>query len=245
MLLPFPRPRSPPSTPSPPSHRPTSRSPSPALPTKTPSTPRSRRGRGPAAVATVRTPHLSHESSALARGPGPASALRAILAAAPARFRDCDLSLAYSTVRDGCSLGSFHARAAEECAPRGAGALGGPLLMLVRDAGGAVFGAYAAVGAWRPGQHYFGTGESFVFKEEKDGFVVYPWSRRNNWFQLASQSSIALGGGGAFAFSLDDMLEKGSSGPCETFDSPCLASGTSFDCVVFEAWRLVPPSTLS
>jgi len=39
-----------------------------------------------------------------------------------------------------------------------------------------------------------------------------------------------------FAFQLDAQLEKGTSGPCSTFNSPCLASSEMFECHKFEVW---------
>jgi hypothetical protein len=38
-----------------------------------------------------------------------------------------------------------------------------PSLLLVRDAGGAVFGAYVT-DAWRYAPRFYGTGESYVFQ---------------------------------------------------------------------------------
>lgn len=61
--------------------------------------------------------------------------------------------LIYSTARDGISLATMM-RKAEKVAPS---------LLLVRDAGGAVFGAYVT-DAWRYAPRFYGTGESYVFQ---------------------------------------------------------------------------------
>lgn len=50
-----------------------------------------------------------------------------------------------------------------------------------------------------------------------------------------------MGGGGKFALFLDSMFERGSSGPCATYNSPCLASSDQFDVIVLEAYKLVSP----
>lgn len=111
-------------------------------------------------------------------------------------------------------------------------------MLVIRDDSGAVFGCYVSTG-WRISKHYYGNGETFVFKLAPD-LAVYKWSRENSWFQLATSDSLALGGGGNFALFLDSLLEHGSSRPCPTFNSPALASKLQFSVVVLEAYKLVP-----
>lgn len=153
-----------------------------------------------------------------------------ILAAVPARHQNDDLRLVYSTCRDGASLRRFYSLASK-CT--------GPLLLLVRDSEDAVFGAYTPDPRWRVEKEYFGSGEAFVFSLAPT-LQVYPWARNNKYFQLGRPESLAVGGGGAFALCLDDMFERGSSGACATFDSPCLASERDFEVTVFEAWEMCP-----
>ena len=43
-------------------------------------------------------------------------------------------------------------------------------VLLIRDDTGKVFGAYLCE-QWRPGMHFYGLGESFVFSFDKDGKV--------------------------------------------------------------------------
>jgi hypothetical protein len=47
-----------------------------------------------------------------------------------------------------------------------------PSLLLVRDAGGAVFGAYVT-DAWRYAPRFYGTGESYVFQVGGGGLQSY------------------------------------------------------------------------
>lgn len=61
---------------------------------------------------------------------------------------------------------------------------------------------------------------------------------RNDFFQLARPTSLALGGGPRFALTLDADLGRGRSGPCETFGSECLASEEEFDVGRVELWSL-------
>jgi hypothetical protein len=171
-------------------------------------------------------PTLSEQSHAVA---DPA-VLAPVVAAIPARYRDSDLRVVYSTVHHGASIRTFM----DSCA-----LCKGPLLLFVRDKGGAVFGAFTTEPKWKLKKKYYGTGEAFCFTL-KPNVAVYPWSHKNKFFQTATPESIAMGGGGAFALFLGDMFERGTSGDCETFDSPMLSSTELFEVTVFEAWELVP-----
>ena len=120
-------------------------------------------------------------------------------------------------------------------------------MLLIRDAGREVFGFYLSQ-AWRISPCYYGNGETFVFNTKEKEFgvgneiQVHGWSRSNSLFQLASPNSLALGGGagGGFALFVDSMLERGTSRPCATFNSPALTAAEHFDIVVLEAFALVP-----
>lgn len=135
-------------------------------------------------------------------------------------------------MRNGVSLKTFYAKCAGP----------DPIVVLVRDGGKAVFGCYTSV-PWKSATHYYGNGEGFVFTLAPK-FDVFKWSRTNSFFQLGSSDSIAVGGGGKFALFLDSMFERGSSGPCATYNSPCLASADQFDIIVVEAYKLVSPFKL-
>ena len=95
---------------------------------------------------------------------------------------------------------------------------------------------------------YYGTGETFVFTLEPS-ICVYKWSEKNSLFMMLDDSAIAMGGGGSFAIYLDNNLHYGTSGNCETFNSPSLASSpaskskdnkvkdsSKFVCVDLEIW---------
>lgn len=135
-------------------------------------------------------------------------------------------------MRDGVSLQTFFAKCAGP----------DPIVLLIRDSGKAIFGCYTSV-PWKSSKHYYGNGEGFVFTLSPT-LNVYKWSRNNSFFQLASANSLAVGGGGKFALFLDSMFERGSSGPCGTYNNPCLASADQFDVIVAEAYKLVSPVRL-
>lgn len=159
-----------------------------------------------------------------------------ILAHAPSRFSTSPaLRLLYSTRMDGISLTSMYAK----CKNRA------PTLLAIRDSGGARFGCFVTAPWTRETKPtYYGSGESFCWKAQDGGsdggesVNVYTWSRRNKYFQCSTAGYVALGGGGHFALRLDDDLMRGSSGACETYGSPCLASGEEFECVVLELWAV-------
>eukprot|EP00923_Selenidium_pygospionis_P037581 GHVN01065865.1.p1 GENE.GHVN01065865.1~~GHVN01065865.1.p1 ORF type:complete len:1126 (-),score=204.26 GHVN01065865.1:1383-4760(-) len=67
---------------------------------------------------------------------------------------------------------------------------------------------------------------------------VFHWSRRNQFMTFSDRQSIALGGGGSFALTIDKDFLRGSSSPCTTFNSPCLASKPDFIVKNFQVWVL-------
>lgn len=173
---------------------------------------------------TVHTPCLSHPSVIVSA----AEHLTSLQSAIPSRFQSCDWQCVYSTMQHGVSLQTFY----NNCEGPD------PVVVLIRDSNGHSFGCYNT-GAWRQSQKYYGTGEGFVFTIKPE-LKIYKWSRENSYFQLGRAGSIAMGGGGKFALFLDSMFERGSSGPCATFNSPCLASSSEFDVIVLEAYKVVP-----
>lgn len=153
-----------------------------------------------------------------------------LAAALPPRYQARGWSLLYSTSRHGISLQTLYRRCAGNTAS----------VLLVRDAGGYVFGAFCTE-AWRPSARFFGTGEMFVFQLAPHK-VMFPWQVRsamkNDFFMYAQQEAMAVGGLGAFAIWLDAELLQGSSGSCGTFGSPCLASKEEFKVAAVELWGL-------
>ncbi|CEG35131.1 hypothetical protein, variant 1 [Plasmopara halstedii] len=114
-----------------------------------------------------------------------------------------------------------------------------PTLLVVKDAKGNVFGGFAS-DEWHRAFNYYGTGESFLFSfantSAAGGFVKYQWSRKNSYFMLCSDESLIMGGGGNFGLFLDSDLSRGTSGACETFNSPPLTVSQEFSCVQVELW---------
>ena len=132
----------------------------------------------------------------------------------------------YSTKRDGTSLKSLYRRSSGK----------GVTVLVVRDAGGAIFGAFCPE-AWKVHARYVGTGESFVFTLAPEG-MKYAWSGENDYYMFGAADSLSVGGGSAHAIRLEEDLLQGSSGECETFQSPSLASENMFRTSRIELWAL-------
>ncbi|KAI6693670.1 hypothetical protein NL676_021380 [Syzygium grande] len=74
------------------------------------------------------------------------------------------------------------------------------------------------------------------------------WNRRkhplsaNRYYCICMNDSLALGGGGNFALSLDGDLLSGTIGPCETFGNLCLAHSPEFELKNVELWGFIHSS---
>uniref|UniRef100_A0A1I7SM47 Rab-GAP TBC domain-containing protein n=1 Tax=Bursaphelenchus xylophilus TaxID=6326 RepID=A0A1I7SM47_BURXY len=129
-------------------------------------------------------------------------------------------------------------------------------LLIIRTTTGEIFGAYCSA-CWaerrdvreRARTRYFGTGESFVFKQPKDQLfpTIYPWVGRNHeqpdqcpqMFMTAGDKFLIIGSGGGDAIAIRDELTHGLSYPCETFGSAALVNNTSFDIDELEVFNVV------
>ena len=137
-------------------------------------------------------------------------------------------SLLYSTSQHGASLHTLLTLVQRQK----------PTLLILSTNKGHVFGGYATE-SWHIDSHYYGTGESFLFSFSEQ-FERYPWSHKNSYFMLCKRTAIGMGGGGSFGFLLDADLYHGTSGPCDTYDSPCLSPETEFNCTDVEIWGFLP-----
>jgi hypothetical protein len=138
----------------------------------------------PAARAGVAGNTSSSSSSSSAQQHQLVDGLAHLAAALPARYQSRDWSLLYSTSRHGISLQTLYRRCAASS----------PSVLLVRDAGGYVFGAFCAE-AWRPSARFFGTGETFVFQLAPHK-VMFPWQVRAgpcSWLLLAAAVKPSAG----------------------------------------------------
>lgn len=148
----------------------------------------------------------------------------------PTKYRIRDLRLLYKGSVDGFNIRTFYTRVRHQ----------GPNLLIVQDMKKHVFGAFVP-SSWRKSEYYYGTGETFVMKLHPE-FKPYTWTSKNSYFVLAKNDFIAIGGGSNFAIWLDQSFRKGSSLPCDTFDSPELSKTGDFTCMDLEVYGFDDPS---
>lgn len=104
-------------------------------------------------------------------------------------------TLLYSLDQHGISLATFYSRVSPHCA------LGGCLLA-VRDAEDQTFGVWMGDGIRKSastgsGRGYYGSGESFLWKQESDDAAaqVFKWTGKNDYVALCESDYISFGGG--------------------------------------------------
>eukprot|EP00299_Pterocystis_sp_00344_P014602 c7242_g1_i1.p1 GENE.c7242_g1_i1~~c7242_g1_i1.p1 ORF type:complete len:475 (-),score=109.22 c7242_g1_i1:50-1474(-) len=147
----------------------------------------------------------------------------------PVSLQFSDWVLLYSLSKHGISLNTFYRLTEDQ----------GPTVIVIRASSGCVFGGFATE-SWRPEHQYYGSGDCFVFRTTP-AFQLFPWSQRNEYFLYSTHDSIGMGGGGHFAFVLDKEFLEGSTGKCDTFDSPALTTSPEFRCVDLEVWGFQKP----
>ncbi|XP_038051360.1 nuclear receptor coactivator 7-like isoform X2 [Patiria miniata] len=145
----------------------------------------------------------------------------------PARTEGYSWKNIYSTAEHGYSLRNLY---------RSMNGIDSPVLIIIRDSSGMIFGALSPC-AVKVSEHYYGTGETFLFNFIDWELNVYRWTGENNFFIKGNYNSLTLGGGdGAFGLWLDGDLYRGRSRSCKTFSNPCLAHDEDFIIADLEAW---------
>lgn len=67
----------------------------------------------------------------------------------------------------------------------------------------------------------------------------YKWTGVNDMFVISDFNCFAMGGGGGgFAFQLDDELDTGVSNRSDTYNNGQLSSSEFFKCLNLEVWLL-------
>uniref|UniRef100_A0A8C5MJZ8 Nuclear receptor coactivator 7 n=1 Tax=Leptobrachium leishanense TaxID=445787 RepID=A0A8C5MJZ8_9ANUR len=144
----------------------------------------------------------------------------------PARVQGYSWHLAYSTNKHGTSLKTLY---------RNLSCLDSPVLLVTKDMDNQVFGAYATH-PFRLSDHYYGTGETFLFTFNPD-FKIFKWSGENSYFINGDISSLEIGGGGGrFGLWLDSDLYHGRSNSCSTFNNEMLSKKEDFVVQGVEVW---------
>uniref|UniRef100_A0A2K5W8P8 Oxidation resistance protein 1 n=2 Tax=Macaca fascicularis TaxID=9541 RepID=A0A2K5W8P8_MACFA len=127
-------------------------------------------------------------------------------------------TLVYGTGKHGTSLKTLY---------RTMTGLDTPVLMVIKDSDGQVFGALASE-PFKVSDGFYGTGETFVFTFCPE-FEVFKWTGDNMFFIKGDMDSLAFGGGGGeFALWLDGDLYHGRSHSCKTFGNRTLSKKEDF-----------------
>ncbi|XP_043074201.1 oxidation resistance protein 1b isoform X2 [Puntigrus tetrazona] len=135
-------------------------------------------------------------------------------------------SLAFSTSKHGMSIKSLY---------RAMQAQDSPVLMVIKDSDGQMFGALASE-PFKVSDGFYGTGETFVFTFCPE-LEVFKWTGDNMFFIKGDMDSLAFGGGGGeFGLWLDGDLYHGRTHSCKTFGNPMLSKTEDFYVQDIEIW---------
>uniref|UniRef100_A0A286XG69 Oxidation resistance protein 1 n=1 Tax=Cavia porcellus TaxID=10141 RepID=A0A286XG69_CAVPO len=135
-------------------------------------------------------------------------------------------TLVYGTGKHGTSLKTLY---------RTMTGLDTPVLLVIKDSDGQVFGALASE-PFKVSDGFYGTGETFVFTFCPQ-FEVFKWTGDNMFFIKGDMDSLAFGGGGGeFALWLDGDLYHGRSHSCKTFGNHTLSKKEDFFIQDIEIW---------
>ncbi|XP_006875791.1 PREDICTED: TLD domain-containing protein 2 [Chrysochloris asiatica] len=157
-----------------------------------------------------------------------ASEIRQLSLHLPPRVTGNSWRLAFCTARDGFSLQRLYRQMEGHS---------GPVLLVLRDQDGQMFGAFSS-SAIRLSKRFYGTGETFLFSFSPQ-LKVFKWTGNNSFFVKGNLDSLMIGSGsGQFGLWMDGDLYHGGSHPCATFDNEVLARQEQFCIKELEAWVL-------
>lgn len=192
---------------------------------------------GTSGVAKASTSHaseeflscLTDESSFIS-----ANLFEFLYSSIPNIVKGCKWVLLYSTMKDGISLRTLLRKSVN---------VSGPCLLIVGDMQGAIFGGLLD-SPLKPTtkRKYQGTSQSFVFTTIYGEPRLFRATGANRYYYLCLNDLLAFGGGGNFAFCLDEDLLHGTSGPCDTFGNLCLAHSPEFELKNVELWGFMHSS---
>ncbi|XP_073677501.1 oxidation resistance protein 1b isoform X2 [Garra rufa] len=135
-------------------------------------------------------------------------------------------SLAFSTSKHGMSIKSLYRAMQGQYSP---------VLMVIKDSDGQLFGALASE-PFKVSDGFYGTGETFVFTFCPE-LEVFKWTGDNMFFIKGDMDSLAFGGGGGeFGLWLDGDLYHGRTHSCKTFGNPMLSKTEDFYVQDIEIW---------
>jgi hypothetical protein len=139
----------------------------------------------------------------------------------PIRFKQRNWVLIYSTFEHGTLMDTMYRKMQD----------GGPFLIIIFTVNQESIGAFLDVHCLEDESKYYGGGETFVFHWKDQLIKKYKWTKANDYLISSNGKTIYIGGGITSKPSIyisEDLL-RGSSGDCETFNSPSLTSENDFE----------------
>ncbi|XP_055333072.1 uncharacterized protein LOC129584782 [Paramacrobiotus metropolitanus] len=148
----------------------------------------------------------------------------------PALARFAKLDLTYSTDQHGYGLHNLYRRVGDSEAP---------VLIIIEDAQGHVFGALISCPP-KISRFFTGNGESMVFCREIE-WHLHKWTDTSNYNIMKGElDSLTIGcASGAAAIWLDESLYRGRTQGCNTFSSDPLCDCGDFLIKAVEMWTFV------
>ncbi|KAJ8679781.1 hypothetical protein QAD02_015568, partial [Eretmocerus hayati] len=147
----------------------------------------------------------------------------------PARAQGYLWTLVFSTSQHGFSLNSMYRKMSK---------IESPILLVIEDTEGNVFGALTSV-SLRVSDHFYGTGESLLFRFTPR-FQVFNWTGENVYFIKGNNESLAIGAGdGKFGLWLDGDLYQGRTQSCSTYGNEPLAPHEDFVVKTLECYAFI------
>ncbi|KAL0103354.1 hypothetical protein PUN28_017552 [Cardiocondyla obscurior] len=147
----------------------------------------------------------------------------------PARAEGYQWTLVFSTSQHGFSLNSMYRKMAK---------VESPILLVVEDTEGSVFGALTSC-SLHVSDHFYGTGESLLFRFTPR-FQCFNWTGDNLYFIKGNNESLAIGAGdGKFGLWLDGDLYQGRTQSCSTYGNEPLAPREDFVVKTLECWAFI------
>lgn len=149
----------------------------------------------------------------------------------PAIYKECfNWELVYSLIEHGASINTLIKNCEET-------ELTGAFIFAVLDTEGNIFGAYLSEIIHKQ-EGYYGSGECFLWKLEKNGQIeCYRSTIENHYYILTHNSFIAFGGGkGNFGLYISSDMLNGHSSSCLTYNNQPLSNKENFECLNIELW---------
>ena len=131
----------------------------------------------------------------------------------------------YSSCRDGFCLNSLYSKT---------DSFPGSIILLIKTTENEVFGSFCNESfAGRRSSRFFGTGETFLFTLNPL-MEKYSWTGSTSFFINGTKDYLSIGSGNGFGLYLDDLLTRGRSEKCYTFNNQPLALNGDFQCISVE-----------